>query len=656
MWTILKSKINTIQFIIGNNNKQETTIIKYTFDIENEINDAATFLKEGKAAEAINLLERLWRKHNDKMSDRLKYRTQANIGAAYNQMDNFEEAARYWLIAYQYEKNYEEAQARQALAYLYQGKKSRARDIAKKVLEKNEEILLARLVWIKTFSKTVSLEEIISQIPEHQKKDSDILLSLAFVASGKEDWSQAEKFLTEALDENDGHPIVQERLGKILFQKVDMLKCILTEKKPTSNEELLIKKGIEYISDACNEWNERKNLSKTVELKLLLAKAFQALGNNTEAENNIKLAYELDKTSEMVLCEYAALIANGGETDKAIGLLAELCEKSELLAVVDLYAQLLKNRNKEGDKIKALEILKKRDRELEGNMSFFCFEYVRQTLLFVVEVENEDNAINYLEGLTPDLLSFASVKILKSIILSLGQNRDKAIEIAIGICEDGYDNLDYYEKINLAELLQSLNQWNHALKVWQEVTPDDCLDKNTFNLLKCAHRADNPKTIISFCEKLRNNQVWDDRIVNLELDYRLKYNDNDVAIEIMDKYLLQCQDEDVAAMIRLRRSCLGLKIHNYDLLEYDRNKLPDVATIIPHNGGIVVQILVNSSNPVDGVDYGYDLWRLNPDDENANLAFISTLLPIGPKIELPEYDIVQVGVAVLYEDEKASAK
>jgi len=150
--------------------------------------------------------------------------------------------------------------------------------------------------------------------------------------------------------------------------------------------------------------------------------------------------------------------------------------------------------------------------------------------------------------------------------------------------------------------------------------------------------------------------LGDDKIINLELTYREKYNDSDTAISIMHEYLRHCDNEDNASMIRLRLSCLGMRTHRYELLENDRNKLPDVTKIQPHNGRLVVQVLSYSSNPLEAIDYAYELWRLYPDDENANLAFIGSILPIGPKIELPEYDAVEPGVAVLYEDKETKTK
>ncbi|MCK5270328.1 MAG: hypothetical protein KAJ46_06070, partial [Sedimentisphaerales bacterium] len=203
----------------GENITQVAGDVNIAIDINVEIDDAAKFIREGKCSEAINILERLWRHHNDKMTARQKYRTQANIGHAYDQIEEFDNAARYWLKAVQYDPDYEEAQARQACAYFYQGNIVKAREIAEGILTKYLENTLARIVWIKTSPKNDSVDDIESQIPEHQKDDADMLMALAFVASDSNDYNRAEKYVTKALQESEEHPKIKEQLGRLLLHK-----------------------------------------------------------------------------------------------------------------------------------------------------------------------------------------------------------------------------------------------------------------------------------------------------------------------------------------------------------------------------------------------------------------------------------------------------
>ena len=633
------AKGNKITQVAGN-----ATIIN--IDIDSEISSAAEFLRKAKPVEAINLLERLWSRE---MTPRQKYRVKANIGHAYDQLRKYEDAARYWLEAAQYEPDYEEALARKAMAYLYQGNISEARKIAHKVLTKYPENIWARSVWIKTFPDGTSIEDIEKEIPKHQKNDVEILWALASVASNKEDWERAEQYLTKALQVTAENPIIKENLGTLLLKKIEIWKYALIEKQPTSDEKMLIDKAIEYITSACDEWKRQNKFPQLVNAKLILASAYRAIGKNIEAENIIRASYELDNSNELSACEYSALLANKGDITTAINILAPLVIKTKDLTVIDLYIRLLSNRNNPNDRKNALELLKVHIEELKIAIPIFRFDYLKQTALLCVEIEGMEKTIGYFEKLSPDLLSDSSNKILKASIYYLGKDRDKATEIAIGLCQSGKE-LEWHEKRNLALLLQTLGQWEHALNIWQDIVSTNYLSQDSNNFLETARRTDNAEVIFKYCEQLRKNQIWDDKIINLELEYREKYNDNDNAIKIIQEYLPCCHDENNAKMARLRLSCLGMKTHRYELLEKDRDKLPDVSKIIPINGRIVAQVLSYGSKPIEAVDYAYELWRLHPDDENANLAFIGIILPIGPKVELPEYDIVQPGVAVLYED------
>ena len=427
-------------------------------------------------------------------------------------------------------------------------------------------------------------------------------------------------------------------------------------KNPTPAEKESINKGIEYIDAACQEWKKQNKIHQMANARLMIASAYRAIGTASEAENNIKSAYDLDDSSEQVICEYAALIANRGEIDKAIELLEPISKKSQILGLVNLHAQLLINRNGQNDKNNALELLKERIADIKNTIPAFRFDYINQVALLISEIESESEAIDYIVKLSSGLLSNFSCDIIKAGIYSLGENRKKAIEMALTLCQKDCEKQEWHEKRNLAILLQSLRQWEHALNIWQEITPANYLSRDTGNLLESARRADDAKAILDFCEQLRNNQIWDDRIINFELDCREKYNDNDKAAEIMQACLQYCNNEDNAAIMRLRLSYLGLRTHRPELLEKDRNKLPEVTKVTPYSGGLVVQVLRFSSDPLQAVDYAYELWRLHPDDEDANLAYISSLLPLGPKVELPEYDTIQDGVAVLYEDETIKEK
>lgn len=649
------------QTIFGSHNTQNTTINNYEIDITNEIDEATRLIKNAQYSDAIGVLKRLWHKYNDKMSDREKYRTQANIGHAYEGLDDYENTVKYWIDAVRYEPDYHEAKARQACAYLFQGNLSKAEEIANDVLKDFPENDLARFVWIKTRPEDMTLDEIIEQIPEHKRKELNVLMALASVVAGKKDWQLAEQYCTEALQivetsKSIGSSVViKEELGRILLQKAEVWKCIAINKKPTPEDLIYINKAIECIIGACSEWERQRNVSKVIKAKLTLAQTYQAIGDKTKAENNIRDAFAWDNSNIQAALQYYIILANNGERDKAIREIFPLVKQTQNPYLADLYSQFMINRNKENDRENALEILVRCQNKIEKEPCPYRFEYIKQIVLLTVMLKGEVEAAAYLERLSSDLLSNYSRKILSASIYINGENRNKAIEMAIDICKADLSMLDWDEKRQLAILLSTLKQWEHTIKVWKEIVSTEYLSQDLYNLLEAAHQADDAETIFTFCEQLRNNGIWDDRVINLELEYREKFNDNDVAICIMQDYLEHCCDDDSAAIIRLRLSCLGLRTQRPELLETNRVNLPDVKKVNAHHGGIISQVLMHSSNPLEAVDYAYELWRLHPDDEDANLAFIGSLL-MGSQIELPEVSIVEPGVAVLYKEENTQTK
>jgi len=341
---IKMSKKISQKLVKGDHNTLVAGDMNINIDITGEIDNAATFIKEGKAEGAINLLERLWQKYSDKMTAREKYRTQANIGHAYNLLEKFEETAKYWFRAVQFDPDYEEAQSRQAWAYYQQGNIVKAREIAGKVLKKYPETIMARTVIIASTPDDISLDEIEKNIPGHQKNEPTILMALAHVTSSRKDFDKAEKYIAEALRASENDPGIKEQLGRLLIQKTDLWKYALTEKIPTTDEKATIATAIELIEGACNEWIKQNNIKRLVQARLLLASAYRAVGNKEDSENNIRVAFELDNTNEHAACEYASLIANNGEQNRAIDILGPLSQSPEQLAIVDLYAQILFNR------------------------------------------------------------------------------------------------------------------------------------------------------------------------------------------------------------------------------------------------------------------------------------------------------------------------
>ena len=233
----------------GSNNIQVAGDCIIPIDIDAEIEDAANFIKGGKYIGAINLFDRLWRKHNDKMSERQKYRTLANIGHGYMGIGEYDKTAKYWHEAYQYDKEYEQAKARKAWALYYQGNLAEAMLLLNEILGNFPEVTLAWNLWILIKKNEMSLEAIINAIPQHKMDEPDILMALSYAAITKKQYEKAEGFVVKVLQEKTDDPTVKLHLAKILLEKVQIPKALLINHQLDENEKGVVNRAIRYLEE-----------------------------------------------------------------------------------------------------------------------------------------------------------------------------------------------------------------------------------------------------------------------------------------------------------------------------------------------------------------------------------------------------------------------
>jgi tetratricopeptide (TPR) repeat protein len=628
-----------------------------SIDIVTEIEDGVKLIQEGEVKSALLLLGRLWAKHSDKMSGREKYRTRANIGHAYDQIGEYQKAAESWLEAKQYDPNYEAAREREALAYLYLGNRGKAYELTNDVIRDYPQVKLGRAVWIRSMPEGVSFDEIESQIEEHIRKDPDVAMALADRAANAGNYEVAEKYMGLAINEAQDHPKIKFRLGILMMQKAKTDEQLVYGRSASQEENQCLKRAKGIFEENLCEWQERNQHNEIINVHIKLAHICRAMGDREGESFHVNIAYELDTSCPDTIILKAEKKANEGNIDEAINLVRKLSGGNDVRLFVEyILANMLWKRNQKEDRKEALEILRSHIGDLKEETIDFCYEYVELLTRIAGDIIGYDEAVRILHEEIGQLIGDESLPVIESMILERKGDNEDAKQLAKEVYNNINENTRWEDKRRIAILLQTLGLNHEALEIWKDIVKPEYIGQDIFNLLESARICDDVDCIFQFCEDLRKNHIWDDRTINLELEYREKYNDGDLAIKIMQEYLEHYDDEHNASMMRLRLSCLGMRMHKLEIVENDRDKLPDVTKVLPYNGRLVAQVLSYSTNPLEAVDYAYELWRLHPDDEDANLGFIHVNMPIGPKIELPEYDTVQPGTAVLYEDEETKEK
>lgn len=620
-------------------------------NIETEINSAADILRNREAKQALRIFERLWQGHNEKMTPREKYRTKANIGHAYEQLGKYEKAAEYWLDAKQYDPTYEKARAREALAQIFLGNRAKAYELAKDLLSEFPEEKLGRSVLIRCTPEEINFEEVEKNVPEHQRADAEVAMALAERAASGGLYEIAEEYIVSVIDESKDSPGVTEKLGDLMVTRANLQEQVVYLRGSSAVERTCLENALKLFSDSLKEWEKREVNEHIIRVRLKRSNVNFALENKEGHKKDIEFSFELDPNDKCAIYQYAILKLDEGDCGKGIELLRSIQGQETRPSVEHVLCQRLYERDSSGDKQEALELLKSRIKDLSNEEADFRTEYLALCLTIIREFSGKKEALNYLATISDDIISPEIRCILEAEIYMQEGDSVAAMETAKNGLVIISNSTTREDKRRMAFLLQRLGMSKQALELWKDIVIPEYIGRDTYCLIECAQKCEDALFVIDFSKQLRGNDLWDQRIFELELYYYELFNDDKDAIKVLLDFLGNPADESYVPFAKTRLSVLGIHTGQSDLIESEVKELPSVENIDPHIGRIVVHILRHGTEPINAVKYAYDLLKLNWDHSEAHMAMMEVMFPIGPKIEIEESDLVTEGVAVLYQED-----
>jgi tetratricopeptide (TPR) repeat protein len=624
-----------------------------TVHLQAEIENAAQLLTDHKPLEALVLLERLWEQHSTVMTGNQKYRTRANIGHAHLALEQHEKAAHCFLKAKQYDPENEKARAREALAYLLLGNPRKAHELAKALLNDFPEENLGRAVYVRSASKELKFDEIEKMVPEHQREDSEIAMAIGEAAMYRDRFDIAEKYISKTLKKEPNQPQIKEVLGDLLLQRARISEQAVNDRGPTKEEAKYLKQAGDLFTEALENYRKPNLTASIVRTLLKRATVHMGLNNHKTMEEDDSFAYQLAPSDPEVVFRYAGMKAKGEDWDGAIKLLETLIGKGLRCPAELFLSQCLDKRNLEGDKKRAIDLLRSRINDLGQEEPEIRTEYLATLVDLERQIEGIEKAIKTLETLPENIVSIEIIAVLRGEAYRLNGNKPRAIKEAKEILAKIRPETSLQDKRRIATFLQVVGLYKEALELWKTLVRPEYIGRDTYRLMECAHQCEDVAFITEFTEKLWSTGLWERKLFDLELNYREKYHDDKGARKVMEDFLANPPDQSYVPYVRLRLSLFGIRTEKTDLIERDSTKLPRVTEVNAQIGRGVAFVLRHGPEPIKGVEYAYELVRLNWNQKEAHLAMIESILaPVGPTVDIkhPE-EIIAPGIAVQYQED-----
>lgn len=611
-----------------------------------QIDAAAAYLKEDKIEAAIEWLLRIRKRNWDRLNTRERFRVLANLGHCRTRQDDFSQALADFKEALSYQPDEIEAQCFVAAAEFSAGNDSVAQALAQKIVTEHPAAVYARAVLLRTTPPDKLAESLWKDLPSELRTAGTIVSALAWRGLRNEEFAFVRRLLAEASD--PALSIERDVLTAVVTIST-LSRRIQTTPSPTEGDLASFTEAITTLEAAIEKMERLPGKQQCAQAYYYLAKAYELLGKSHLSDSAYKRAIKLWPKALDIAREYVRFLVKSSRLDDAIAVLDSSSDHRGNPESQSLLAGCLAERDTGSDRARAVELLK----GVVAGVSKLEPVTARNSLYTLcillaesAEIEETDRWINH--AVNGPLSRSHRLSIKAAALLKAGQ-----VPAAIETCQEAIQGLADESPIclaDVADICRGARLFGEAVDVYLRYISPDSPPPDVLSFLESAHKAQRDETLLSFCQRLRDQEVIYEAAIELEAYTREKYDDDEGAVAALDAYLARKKTGRFAALCRLRKAILGLKYGHADLWQsVSAGELPSADEADGHIGGHVVTVLREQGKRHEALEYAYALLRRNPNDPFAHRAYVAAVGLPGDEINLPMPVEVTVGCAVEYQ-------
>ena len=374
------------------------------------------------------------------------------------------------------------------------------------------------------------------------------------------------------------------------------------------------------------------------------------LNNDGDAEADFRESLRLNPKDRDTAYQLGLFLMTRNRVEAAIEIFRKCAIENNDPAPLLLLCRLLVQRNQTGDLKSAAEMLESEIVQLPEFDAGDQFDFVDTLCRAYRKIELTEKAIKLLETVE-NILDECSVTTLRSEMMLSRDRTEEASKLAL----DAKNAIGEKTPIGclhfLAQLLGQLKQFSASLEVFKRfIKPSGYADLMNM-AVDCAIKCKDHKFILEFCRKLRATGNATPFTLEMEIGALEVHSEFATAIEIIDGYLADPKDDELAACLRVRRSVFGIRLGKPELIERDLNNLPKVDVVPAKFGCIVASVLKEGRCFEKAANYVYQLLRSNWNEPEVHRC-IATLFGIGEDADFKfdDHSLVQGGSAVRFRE------
>ncbi len=219
-------------------------------NIHSEIDAIKQYLHDDRAEVAIELLSKLKTHHWHEADARAKFRILANLGHAYDALEDYAKAAAYFTDARKWQSDDPDARALEAMGLANTGDTDRAFDLAGQIISESTSCSLAAALIVRYSPQSKTLNDIEEHLPPASRESVEVLDAFAVRACecGRNDL--AEGYVRRAMKQLPTSLQLKDRLATILLERAHAsAKRSHDERVSELNDVNVVKEAIELLAE-----------------------------------------------------------------------------------------------------------------------------------------------------------------------------------------------------------------------------------------------------------------------------------------------------------------------------------------------------------------------------------------------------------------------
>lgn len=584
-------------------------------------------------------------------TSRERYRILANIGHCNAALGDEPSAARFYFEAYEHQKDDLDGIVHRAMGMVCLGQIPEALKICEDIIRVNPAHARAWRLLIANNAKDTPFEQLLGRVPVGLRSDPEVAAALSDAALTRGMIEEAIKHarVSHAATNSYRSSLIlgHALLDQLLAQTRDTVDTTVTDAdvKLARESRELCRQAVDALKDA-----EVPNDYGTALLSVALCD--RVLGEHNAADQAICRAYEAAPNNLDVLIWHTQVLVRQERLDEAVDALLSYQGVGKDARTLMLLARALSMRGSPGDDKHAVAVL-------HGLLSKASEADVQEpglvnALILYIQLggcdSGTENVDSKVDQLPTRVESQYSRNLLRGYLYLVNGDKDKASEAARAASDClGDDESADWQRQFLANLFEETGLFADALLTLKPVCPLDRLTSTTQRVLQLANATGDDATIMAICKSLRANGCVEESVVQLEQYTLIQYMEFSEAEQALSALLAVKPD---AVWASVTRSMLGIETHHPDWVCENQDELPDVSTVDPIVGNLVVGVLMHRFDRQAAIDYAYSLFRRFPESPITHRSLFSAVFnPSGLRKEYEPPTEVAPGCAVTFSSE-----